>query len=87
MELPAVCGNAQFFNYKNSVCIDFCLWCLTVLGKHQGGVVQDCRCARFSPGRFFFVSTHTHQLHLEVQERWEENKVGSLMVYLDKNIW
>lgn len=36
---------------------------------------------------FFFVSTHTHQLHLEVQERWEENKVGSLMVYLDKNIW
>lgn len=33
-----------------------------------------------------FVSTHNHQLHLAVQERWEKNQVGALMVYLDKNI-
>lgn len=43
-------------------------------------------CQVFFPGRFF-LSTHTHQLHLAVQERWEENGIGALMVYVDKNIW
>lgn len=44
---------------------------------------QDYRCARFFSWQVF-ASTHTHQLHLAVQERWEENKVGALMVYLHK---